>query len=512
MSEGKKILCRILGVVVSLGIGCGGGSQESQDAGLPDGGDSGQETHDGATGDADSDSDGDSDLDADMDSDTDVDLDADADADAGADADADIEGDASTWLGNIGNNPYESFHSLIETPDHHLVLAGQAETFIAGDDNTDAFVVKLTLEGEILWQKTLGGPAEDIARSAAETADNGYVVAGYTQSFGAGGADVWVIKLDQDGHLLWQETLGGPSDDQANAMIVTRAGEIVIAGNTSSFGAGGSDMWILKLSGDGIPLWQETMGTPGEDKAMSIIETADGSLVLAGHFMLAGSVSYNLWVSKLDPDGSIRWSRKTTDGTGNWFFSVLETSEQDLVFTGCTYGLGPTGGDLLLVKLDTQGNLLWQQAAGSPNGPDYNPTDCGYGIAELPGGDLIVVGESTYMTMSSTGGNNLLHHFSSTGALLRSRMIAYSWPSSFVIPSGGQRLLMLNGSAVIKADYNGNVGKCPFIEPLQGIIAAESSVSLVAADASPVDTDASPMGLDASLENAPTIFQFICPE
>ena len=133
------------------------------------------------------------------------------------------------------------------------------------------------------WARTYGDDWEDEwPFSVRQTSDGGYIVAGRTESFGAGGTDFWVLKLDSEGLVEWQCTYGGAGNDYANCIQQTSDGGYIVAGDTESFGAGGYDAWILKLDSSGNIDWQNTYGGTGNEYANCIQQTSEGGYVLAG--------------------------------------------------------------------------------------------------------------------------------------------------------------------------------------------------------------------------------------
>jgi len=151
----------------------------------------------------------------------------------------------------IGGEKFDVGVSLIQTSDGGYAIAGITTSFGAG--RGDAYVVKLDANGNLQWTKTIGGPASEIGNSHSfiQTADGGYAIAGLTQSFGAGEWDVYVVKLGANGNLQWTKTTGGPKDDWGTSLIQTADGGYAIAGLTQSFGAGGLDVYVVKLDKNG---------------------------------------------------------------------------------------------------------------------------------------------------------------------------------------------------------------------------------------------------------------------
>jgi hypothetical protein len=154
------------------------------------------------------------------------------------------------------------------------------------------------------WTKTIGEGGEDIANSIIQSSDGGYVVAGYTASFGAGGSDFYVVKLDSSGNAEWTKTIGGGSWDEARSIIQSSDGGYVVAGYTQSFGAGG-DMYVVKLDSSGNVVWTRTIGGSSNEVANSIIQSRDGGYVVAGYTRSFGAGSFDIYVVKLDSSGNI---------------------------------------------------------------------------------------------------------------------------------------------------------------------------------------------------------------
>jgi uncharacterized delta-60 repeat protein len=178
-------------------------------------------------------------------------------------------------------------------------------TFSFGAGGRDFWVLKLNSDGIVAWQKTYGGADWDEACSIQRTSDGGYIVAGRTYSFGAGNYDFWVLKLNSDGTVSYQKTYGGANWDWANSIYQTSDGGYIVAGGTQSFGAGGEDSWVLKLNSDGTVSWQKTYGGSSADRAYSIQQTSDGGYIVAGFTASFGAGSGDFWVLKLNSDGTI---------------------------------------------------------------------------------------------------------------------------------------------------------------------------------------------------------------
>lgn len=267
------------------------------------------------------------------------------------------------WQKTYGGANLDVANSIQFTSDGGYVLAGTTQSSGAG--LADAWVVKLDATGNIQWQKTYGGALNDFGNSILNTSSGGYVLAGATQSSGAGNYDAWVIKLDSLGNVLWQKTLGGAGEDTALSIQNNSFHNgYVLVGNTSSFGAGSLDAWIIMLDDTGNVVWQKTYGGAEQDSASGIEYTYDSGYIMAGFTRSSGTGNFDAWIVKLDATGNVLW-QKTIGGSDNdYAFSVLYDNGNSIVIAGSTYSAGAGSSDAWVVKLDTSGNVLWQKALG----------------------------------------------------------------------------------------------------------------------------------------------------
>src|SRR3972149_1897281 len=150
------------------------------------------------------------------------------------------------------------------------------------------------------WNNTFGGTDSDLASSVVQTSDGGYVLAGQTNSFGSGDVDAWLIKTEADGTEDWNMTFGGTSIDHASSIMQTSDGGYVLAGQTSSFGSGEADAWLIKTNADGSENWSMTFGGKLYDAANSVGQTSDGGFILAGETFSFSDGIDKAWLIKTD--------------------------------------------------------------------------------------------------------------------------------------------------------------------------------------------------------------------
>ena len=262
------------------------------------------------------------------------------------------------WQRIYGKSETEDYpHSIQITSDGGYIVAGGTESFGAGD--LDLWVLKLTSSGDVEWQNTYGGNFTDRAHSIQQTDDAGYIAAGVTKSFGAGGADFWVLKLTSSGDIEWQQTYGGSLDDWGMGIQESSVGGYVVSGWTKSFGAGGVDFWILKLTSSGDIEWQQTYGGNFDDWGGNIQETGDGGYLVTGETESYGAGDQDGWILKLTSSGDVDWERTYGGIDRDGISSIQETSDGGYIVSGSTKSFGAFLGefDLWLLKLSHDGNI-----------------------------------------------------------------------------------------------------------------------------------------------------------
>jgi hypothetical protein len=216
-------------------------------------------------------------------------------------------------------------------------------------------------QGSTTFAKAIGGGGEDMAYSIVQSSDGGYFVAGSTQSFEGGPADIYVVKLDSGGNVQWAKTIGGSDRDIATSIIQSSDGGYVVAGWTSSFGAGGSDFYVVKLDSGGNVQWAKTIGGNDYDEALSIIQSSDGGYVVAGRTYSFGAGYDDFYVVKLDSGGNVMWTKTIGGSSDDFAWSIIQSSDGGYVVAGETWSFGAGNADFYVVKMDANGNVCFSQ-------------------------------------------------------------------------------------------------------------------------------------------------------
>ncbi|NQU05830.1 MAG: T9SS type A sorting domain-containing protein [Calditrichaeota bacterium] len=273
----------------------------------------------------------------------------------------DADGD-SLWSQTYGGESNDECYSMIKTEDGGYALAGCTRS--TGNGIQNVLIVKTSVDGDSLWSRTFGGRNYQECRSIIQTVDGGYVLVGNTSSFGSGAYDVWVVRINVDGDSLWSRTYGGENSDYGMSVIQTDDGGYLIAGKTRSFGAGSMDMWLIKINAEGDSLWSRTYGGEGLDYGKSVIKTLDDCYVFVGGTQSFGAGGADAYLVKIDAEGDSLWSRTLGDGIHDWCNVIIRRDDGGFVLAGSTDSFGAGGSDMWIIRTDADGDSLWSRTFG----------------------------------------------------------------------------------------------------------------------------------------------------
>lgn len=361
--------------------------------------------------------------------------------------------------GGTGNN--EEGMSAIQTSDGGYILCGYSNSF--GNGSNDVLLSRLDSDGSVLWSKTYGGTADDVGSYVIPTNDGGYIIGGYSNSFGLGNFDIYLLKTNSTGSLLWSNVYGGSALDLIRAFDKTNDGGYMISGYTGSFGAGNFDMFLIKTNSNGNVLWSNTYGGTNFELGYVAAQTSDGGYMFTGQTSSYGAGDYDIYLVKTNSAGSLLWT-KTYGGTAHdKGYSCYPTNDGGYLISGYTNSFGAGAFDLYLIKVDNLGSYQWAKTYGGTNNDFFIYS------RKLAGDDLVLLG---YAGSFSAGGDNDFYAIktNSSGNLLWSRAYGNSgsersqsvWPTSdngFLF--SGQSNGFSTGDQdiyLIKTDSDGNSG------------------------------------------------------
>lgn len=275
---------------------------------------------------------------------------------------ADEVGITEEWNITFGGASDDYGYSVQQTADGGYILAGDTRSYGAGD--ADIWLIKTDSKGNEQWSRTFGGTKVDLMDrgSARQTSDGGYIITGYTYSYGAGDADVWLIKTDSNGIEQWNKTFGADGCEYAASVQQTADGGYIVTGRTTSFGAAEADAWLIRTDSNGIEQWNRTFGGANYDYGYSVQQTADGGYVIAG----STNGRQDVWLIKTDSNGTEEWNTifggpaKADEG-----YSVQQTTDGGYILAGYTESYGTAGSaDVWFIRTDSNGIEQWNVTAG----------------------------------------------------------------------------------------------------------------------------------------------------
>ncbi|MBA3649481.1 MAG: T9SS type A sorting domain-containing protein [Chitinophagales bacterium] len=327
-----------------------------------------------------------------------------------------------SWENSYGGSNSDDLYSIDTTNDGGFIAAGLAYSedgdVTQSHGNGDFWILKLDMQGKLIWQKSLGGSGYESAFSVHKTSDQGYIIAGTSDSNDGdvtdnhNSLDFWIVKIDSFGNIQWQRSLGGSGVDEAFSIQQTYDGGYITTGYSNSVDGdvtgnhGDYDYWVVKLNPAGFMEWEKSFGGSGTDFPNSIRQTAEGGYIIAGlSTSTDGDVSdhhddrnaiYNndYWVIKLNSDGKIKWEKSLGGSGDDWGRDIIQTPDKGYVVAG--YSNSFTGDvrknfgglDYWISKLDSIGNLQWQKSYGGSNDDFANR------IIQAKDGGYIVAGFS----------------------------------------------------------------------------------------------------------------------
>ena len=292
------------------------------------------------------------------------------------------------WTKHFGGGGNDFAHGIAGTNDGGYIITGLTESYGAGV--ADVYLLKTDSGGDTIWTQTYGGVQTDWGMGVFQTEDGGYIIAGSTTSFGMGDWDAYLIKTDSAGNEEWSRTFGGMLIDAGNCLGQTTDGGYIIAGTTYSFGAGDSDLYLVKTDSAGNLIWGHTFGGTEMDGAAGVQPTSDGGYIMAG--WSGPGDNYDAILVKCDSAGTQEWLQ--TYGGDDWddAWAVLQTAEGGYLITGITYSFGPGPVNIYLVKTDENGNELWHRTAG-----EFGESR-GHDLKPAAGGGYIIAGSTGTMS------------------------------------------------------------------------------------------------------------------
>jgi hypothetical protein len=305
-----------------------------------------------------------------------------------------------SWSLMVGGEFDDAGYSVLEIDDNEdqgYIVVGKTNS--SGEGLSDVYLIKIDLSGNIEWEQTYGGQYDDEGKAVRQTQDGGYIIAGTTNSFGAGQEDIYVIKTDADGNEVWAKTYGGWTKDVGNDIQLTEDGGYVIAATTHSFGEVLGDAYLLKINENGNQHWGTIFGGPNSEEGVSVQESSDLGYLLTGSTKSFGSGDWDVFLVKIDVLGQRLWYNifgGGEDDRGQAVQRVLsdEILEVGSIIAGTADVSDEYLGDIFLIKAGNDGEAVWSNTYGAGTGNS---------LFQAPDGTFMVLGSSNILWVDTDG-------------------------------------------------------------------------------------------------------------
>jgi len=289
---------------------------------------------------------------------------------------------------------YTGYDALLTIADEGYLAVGTE--FISDEQQYDGLVVSIDKTGNILWSKHFGGVRWDWLKAIVPDGSGGYFLTGWTDSFGSGDSDIFLLNIDHEGRELYQRTFGGFDNEWANEALVLSNGTLVVAGATATYSIGGDDIWILGLDQAGAIIWQRTLGGYLDEEAQSMVAVNDSEFVVLAAVAADRTNKQHLILIGFSNSGQVLWTSTLKSTGGLLATDLLVLPGNQLVVVGTSLSEASENSDLLLLGTDQRGQEIWRKTYGGP------ATDMGMaGVVDTDG--VIYVAGKTYSYGSGDG-------------------------------------------------------------------------------------------------------------
>lgn len=300
------------------------------------------------------------------------------------------------WSKTYGGRGSEEGYSVVQANDRGFTFTGYTNSV---ENNTlDVYVVHTNANGEIIWSKNFGGNGIDRAYSIRQTRDAGYIISGETYSFECGGVNAYILKLNEKGDTLWTNHFGGYGIEEGRSVFETSDGGYVVTGATNSFDGGDYDIYMIKIDKIGKLLWTQTYGGTGNEQGMSVVETEDSSFAIAGYTESYGTGRQDAYLVVADKNGNLKWTKTYGGIYDDAGASIQETAGGGFIIAGHSNSFDNNMGmEVFLVRTDENGEEIWSKTFGQKS------DEFGSSVDQSNDGGFIVAGSCI---ITQTNGKN----------------------------------------------------------------------------------------------------------
>jgi hypothetical protein len=358
----------------------------------------------------------------------------------------------NTWMRTFEGPNYGAFFDVVLTQDGNILAVGATNYLHFPPYSGDVLLMKLTLQGDVLWERTWGGDGYEQAWSVAPAGNGGYYVFGETDSYGAGGRDFLLLKITEEGTEDWFKTYGGSRREWPFGMLQLSNADLLIYGFTEPLAGSGRNQYAIRVRPNGDVIWEYVGESIGEEFVLDALETAEGDLVLVVGVEEDGKLV------ELDADGNVQWTNRYELAGWQFASQIAPTDDGGFLLAGFSMSNGSRQqADTWLVRCNSAGELEWETSFGDSAFDDY-------------ANSLIRLNDGTYL-IGAIGNGMLLSRVDEDGNVLWRRSLVgqtvYGAMALIELEEGGfivaGLIQLINGRSydaiLLRTDAEGRVGE-----------------------------------------------------
>ena len=265
------------------------------------------------------------------------------------------------WTKTYGGTEDDYGNSVQQTIDGGFIITGSTESF--GPYPIKLYLLRTDSNGDTIWTKTYARAVISEGRSVKQITDRGYIIAGYDYGNDSTGSQVYILKTDTAGDTIWTKTYGGTDSDEGYSVQQTTDEGFIITGYTASFGAGATDVYLIKTNSKRDTLWTKTYGGTNYDYGRSVQQTSDGGFIIAGDTKSFGVGQFDFYLIRTDSNGDTLWTKTYVGTAFDQGYSVNQTSDNGFIIAGATDSSNMFSY-VYLIRTNPKGEILWTKTCG----------------------------------------------------------------------------------------------------------------------------------------------------
>jgi len=309
-----------------------------------------------------------------------------------------VDGSDAAWLvkfdddGTVefqrfyGGSANERANGVVQTADSGFAIVGNTRS--SGNGFRDLWLIKTDGQGNEQFNVTYGGSNRDLGEAIVQTADGGFAIAGETSSFGSD--DIWLLRTDSQGNEQVNETYGGTAIDRGESLVQTADSGFAIVGQTASFGSGDDDLWLIRTTAQGVVRFRTPYGGSDTEQGYSLVQTDDGGFAVVGYTTSFGAGGRDVWLLRTDSSGTIQYNRTYGGSDDDEAWGIVTRPEGGFVLAGITYSFGSGQDDGWVLRINDSGAQTGALTLGGPGDDDL------FDVARTDDGNLTVVGDAAF--------------------------------------------------------------------------------------------------------------------